>query len=813
METVDGFDYVQEIKDKAQYICSSCGEQLICKKSLLLHMKMHKNVSIQEKKGDMYVCQKCGKKAKTKQALERHAAYHLDERPFACKMCHQRFKNSDDQGKHYRRLKRDGKFEHACTTCHKHFKSDVLLQKHLVMLGCLSKSVNEDSKELQKESTQLQDDNIAEDKTENHTADVTVISNIICRCKICELNFQSPELLKSHYRQDHGDLKKQVCIQCGQTLSSRDSLSRHYNIFHQEEFPFPCDQCEQKFKIKESLYRHVKFVHTDGGYQCPVCKHMFSQPVNLRKHMSVHTDHKEHICEVCGKGFKWKQALVKHQVLHTNSKSCKGHKRTEKPDIVGAKSYHEPDSSRNGFFSDKTQDLTSSQELLKAKASSNTEKVLNDLTFDNNESDEWEKGDEIISPTELPSKSQKIDISVEGKKFENSLQTKSVDLMVKNDSGTCNLSIDSSDGMETDEVQTELDKTLVETVDTGSLTDGKNAENLRKRKYSDNTTVHMKNNDGKDHYLDNVELFDNRNPGNLYPKNKQRKLKHKEDNENMLSVKMTEKSSQRSFDTFQSTCFEAPYSSYSGKRDIDLIKDKDIKQDSITLSLESCKVVDGEKEINFAAIDVNSPRTRKSNNGNFLELSVEQNKTKEDKKNADNDDKKKLMNGNARSKSDTNLVKHLSAGGNHNSKGIIGKSISRHKSEGDDMETYIDVHGKHLFKPSSLPLILAPVDLTDDTCTNMLNETVDSQNEIIRAERIAEPSPPEVSKNPIIVQRSCCRVTNASVCHSSGCKMQPSGDNKALDLSTTETNQRVSNIGLTLSETNPGFYVSAVQVF
>ena len=35
---------------------------------------------------ESYVCVKCGKVAKTKQALERHAAYHEDDRPFACEV-------------------------------------------------------------------------------------------------------------------------------------------------------------------------------------------------------------------------------------------------------------------------------------------------------------------------------------------------------------------------------------------------------------------------------------------------------------------------------------------------------------------------------------------------------------------------------------------------------------------------------------------------------------------------------------------------------------------------------------------------------
>lgn len=264
-----------------------------------------------------YICGKCGKVAKTKQALERHAAYHEDERPFSCEVCLQRFKNSDDRGKHYRRLKKDGKFNIACTVCHKHFKTQEILKKHTEMLGCSISTVDDSTSE---EATNSE-------CTTNKDSEVTVKEECIpgdgisCTCKICEMEFVNTKYLKRHYKEVHNDTKRQVCIKCGQTLSSKDSLARHFSIFHQTSFPYSCDVCSQKFKVKESLYRHVKFVHQDGGYQCPECNRVFTQPVNLRKHLAVHSTQKEYACKFCGREFRWKQALQKHVILHGNQKN------------------------------------------------------------------------------------------------------------------------------------------------------------------------------------------------------------------------------------------------------------------------------------------------------------------------------------------------------------------------------------------------------------------------------------------------------------------------------------------------------------
>lgn len=276
---------------------------------------------------ESYTCAKCGKVAKTKQALERHAAYHEDDRPFSCEVCLQRFKNSDDRGKHYRRLKRDGKFAFACKVCHKHFRSQDLLSKHWEILGCLLKQVK--PADGGAESRLDGKTNVMENGAQNGVGELVLNNDVQCSCKICEVEFIGTDNLKKHYKDVHKDTKRQVCIQCGQTLSSKDSLARHYSIFHQNNYPFQCEFCDQKFKIKESLCRHVKFVHKDGGYPCEICKRVFSQPVNLKKHMAMHSSSLEFACDVCGREFRWKQAFQKHMMLHGSTPSIVKHENIE----------------------------------------------------------------------------------------------------------------------------------------------------------------------------------------------------------------------------------------------------------------------------------------------------------------------------------------------------------------------------------------------------------------------------------------------------------------------------------------------------
>lgn len=287
---------------------------------------------------DHYTCSKCGKVAKTKQALERHVAYHEDDRPFSCEICDQRFKNSDDRGKHYRRLRKDGKFHVACRSCHKHFKSEEFLNKHQNMLGCMEKESNNYSESSHKAQTSNDLDSLKQKQIKTIgkiTSGYVKEDNIFCICKVCEMEFTGTSVLKTHYREFHNDTKRQVCIQCGQTLSSKDSLVRHYSIFHQTDCPFTCTLCDEKFKIKESLCRHIKFVHRDGGYPCEICGHVFSQPINLKKHLAVHSMKKDYSCGICGKEFRWKQALHKHAVLHSFPKSCVNNRKVIKTGSSG----------------------------------------------------------------------------------------------------------------------------------------------------------------------------------------------------------------------------------------------------------------------------------------------------------------------------------------------------------------------------------------------------------------------------------------------------------------------------------------------
>ncbi|KAH3860487.1 uncharacterized protein LOC127865678 [Dreissena polymorpha] len=310
---------------------------------------------------EKYVCAKCGKVAKTKQALERHAAYHEDVRPFSCEICLQRFKNSDDRGKHYRRLKKDGKFDIACQVCHKHFKSNDLLKKHVEILGCLIKSTSEDleigikeianvvvdkfstlAKDVNNYSQDLQYGNSSFDSKNNIPDSTFNKTEVKCACKICQVPFSKVDDLKEHYHKVHNGSKRQVCIQCGQTLSSKDSLARHYSIFHQSDYPFQCDMCSQRFKIKEGLCRHMKFVHKDKGYPCEVCGRVFTQPVNLKKHMMLHNGTKEFKCLVCSREFRWKQAFHKHMLTH----KFKNYISSEVDDLLQG----------DGHFSNKSQD-------------------------------------------------------------------------------------------------------------------------------------------------------------------------------------------------------------------------------------------------------------------------------------------------------------------------------------------------------------------------------------------------------------------------------------------------------------------------
>lgn len=196
-------------------------------------------------------------------------------------------------------------------------------------------------------------------------------------CHTCQTNFETPDLLEVHRRDNHSNVKvtKTTCKQCKESFEhqfdynlhlclhsntffcshckkdcrNRKSLKRHIAIHFkdkpykcpdcQNQFAelaslnrhkkkqhlgvqqikkFHCDSCQQQFYDKHTLENHIRSKHTGvKPFSCPQCDKAFTDKRLLKSHIKVHTDIKNYVCTVCNQAFKHRTSLVTHLRTHS----------------------------------------------------------------------------------------------------------------------------------------------------------------------------------------------------------------------------------------------------------------------------------------------------------------------------------------------------------------------------------------------------------------------------------------------------------------------------------------------------------------
>ncbi|XP_037935839.1 zinc finger protein 239-like isoform X2 [Teleopsis dalmanni] len=141
------------------------------------------------------------------------------------------------------------------------------------------------------------------------------------RCKICSLNFSSPDNLTDHIQATHNATKLLNCENCDEIFTRDDQLKEHYKTKHKEK-THKCDKCNKTFRTKPFLQRHLA-THGNKRYVCKECLQDFSSKDDLNSHIKMAGHDKPLLCPECGLRCKTSTILLVHMRRHTGEKPFK----------------------------------------------------------------------------------------------------------------------------------------------------------------------------------------------------------------------------------------------------------------------------------------------------------------------------------------------------------------------------------------------------------------------------------------------------------------------------------------------------------
>ena len=96
------------------------------------------------------------------------------------------------------------------------------------------------------------------------------------KCQLCEKDFSSNEILKSHWKVIHEN-QKNKCEICGKFFKgSAKQVTLHMRDIHEREKKYRCDICEKKFLFMPILKRHFREIHDKiRNHECKICMKKF----------------------------------------------------------------------------------------------------------------------------------------------------------------------------------------------------------------------------------------------------------------------------------------------------------------------------------------------------------------------------------------------------------------------------------------------------------------------------------------------------------------------------------------------------------
>nr|CAD7425428.1 unnamed protein product [Timema monikensis] len=255
---------VKEDTKEDPYMCDLCGASFERARQYYGHLHQHTG----ERKWE---CSFCFNKVFRNHSLLRshEKQFHLNLRPYCCKMCGARFDRLSQLSYHERRVHNNER-PHVCQICFKPFFKRSDLKAHLTIHLGINK----------------------------------------CICETCGRKFNHVSNLIRHTRM-HSGVKPYPCSVCGRRFTQLSALHQH-KTSHQIKRSIPCIFCRKMFKSFSDMRKHVRKMHKANLESIPE-----NQAKGVLK-LKETPQRRSYYCKVCGDTFKFSALLKKHEAQHDN---------------------------------------------------------------------------------------------------------------------------------------------------------------------------------------------------------------------------------------------------------------------------------------------------------------------------------------------------------------------------------------------------------------------------------------------------------------------------------------------------------------
>lgn len=142
------------------------------------------------------------------------------------------------------------------------------------------------------------------------------------RCKICKKKFFSRRDVYIHRKNSTTCNAVATCELCKKNFFSKEAYNLHTKNFHTNAQKHICVICQRSYRLNQTLNQHLKTVHIVHEYiECRVCQRLLLGPDRLKNHMKyAHIDGQESSytfsCPTCSKVFKNEKFLRAHKAIH-----------------------------------------------------------------------------------------------------------------------------------------------------------------------------------------------------------------------------------------------------------------------------------------------------------------------------------------------------------------------------------------------------------------------------------------------------------------------------------------------------------------